>query len=236
MTRHVWVGFSWLPHDMSYCDACGRSNKTNNKALCAKYLENQANSIRVTCAATKMAKAPMELEERVVDLEAKRDAMKWRHEEQPRCGRYDDGEEERRSRLQKYGTVGTADMAALSSEEAEPRHSDYGCSRLRRRSRTQHHCQTSSGSGSRSTRAQRRCSKWSIKCYTVSGKVDRKLNCYELITASIRWCLDIEGLTVKDLWTFLEHINFLSSGARNDDFKDSAHYNTLPRGSLRYVH
>ena len=36
------------------------------------------------------------------------------------------------------------------------------------------------------------------------------------------WCLDIKGLTVKDLRAFLEHINFLSSRARNDDFKDWA--------------
>ena len=59
----------------------------------------------------------------------------------------------------------------------------------------------------------------------MSGKEVRKLNCYEVITASIRWCLDIEGLTVKDLCAFLEHINFLSSHARNDDFKDPTHVN-----------
>ena len=42
---------------MPYCDACGRSHKANNKALCEKYWEKQANSARVTRATTKMAKA-----------------------------------------------------------------------------------------------------------------------------------------------------------------------------------
>ena len=159
----------WLPHDMPYRDACSRSHIANNKALGAKYQDNQVNSTRVTRAATKMAKAPscesspdlsshfsamsleerelkvwkeieaMELEECVADLEAKRDAMKRRYEERLRCSRCDDSEEEGRLRLHAYGTVGTAGMAALSSKEAELGHSDYGHSRSRQRSKNRNH-------------------------------------------------------------------------------------------------
>ena len=93
----------WLPHHMPYCDTCSRSHEANNKALCAKYQENQANSTRVIRAVAKMPKAPshesspdlssrffamsleerelkpwkeieaMELEECIAELEAKRD-------------------------------------------------------------------------------------------------------------------------------------------------------------------
>ena len=92
----------------------------------------------------------MELEECVANLEAKRDTMKRRREEQLQCERYDDGEEEGRPNLHVYGSVGTAGMAALSGEEAEPGHSDYKCSRSRCRSRTRQRHRTSAGFGSRS--------------------------------------------------------------------------------------
>ena len=43
----------------------------------------------------------------------------------------------------------------------------------------------------------------------VSAKeVRKKLNCYELIVASISWCLDIDSVTVTDLHAFLEHLIF----------------------------
>ena len=51
----------------------------------------------------------------------------------------------------------------------------------------------------------------------------RKLNAHELIAASTLWCLDIQGLTVVDYHSFLEHINFISIRARDDYFRDSAH-------------
>ena len=121
-----------------------------------------------------------------------------------------------------YAT-GTTGAAALSVD-GDVGHSNYGRARSRQRSRCRRHRHTSSGSESRSSSSTRRkCSKWSLKRYMVSGKDVKKLNCYELITASIRWCLDIEGLTVADFRAFLAHLNFMSSRARNDDFKDSAH-------------
>lgn len=57
----------------------------------------------------------------------------------------------------------------------------------------------------------------------MSGKEVRKLNCYELITASIRWCLDIQGLTVKDFRALMEHVCFMASRAKQNDFQDSTH-------------
>ena len=45
----------------------------------------------------------------------------------------------------------------------------------------------------------------------MSGKEVKKLNCFELITASIRWCLDIDGLTVRDLRAFLQYIMAISA-------------------------
>ena len=56
--------------------------------------------------------------------------------------------------------------------------------------------------------------------YTRSKKC---LNAYELIGASIRWFLSIEGLNMNDVRAFLEHIEFLSVRAMHDDFKDSTH-------------
>lgn len=40
------------------------------------------------------------------------------------------------------------------------------------------------------------------------------------MSLSSSWCLDIDGLTVKDLRAFLEHLKFMASCARQDDFKD----------------
>ena len=51
----------------------------------------------------------------------------------------------------------------------------------------------------------------------------RKLNAYELIGASVLWCLDIAELTVADLRAFLDHIYFIAIRAMHDDFKDAAH-------------
>ena len=143
--------------------------------------------------------------------------MKRRREKQLRREEYGAHEEVEKTALHFKHEVGTTDMAALSRDGAELGYSDFGCSR------SQHSRHSSSGSGSRSSSTHRKRSEWSIKCYTMSGKEVQKLNCYELITASIRWCLDIEDLTVKDLHAFLGHINFLSSHAHNDDFKDSTH-------------
>ena len=41
--------------------------------------------------------------------------------------------------------------------------------------------------------------------------------------ASIRWCLDIDTLSIKDYKAFLQHIDFISVHAMHDYFKDSAH-------------
>ena len=99
---------------MPYCNACGRSHKAGNIALCKRYQEKQLHLSRVTRAAAKMAKAPsrdsspdisshfasltleerevkakkeieaLELEERASELEAKRDAMRQRREKRLR--------------------------------------------------------------------------------------------------------------------------------------------------------
>ena len=57
----------------------------------------------------------------------------------------------------------------------------------------------------------------------MSGKEVRKLNCYELIVASIHWCLDIDSVTVTDLRAFLEHLKCLASRVKNDDFREVSH-------------
>ena len=62
-----------------------------------------------------------------------------------------------------------------------------------------------------------------MKRFTVGSKDVKKLNAYELIGASIKWCLNIDKLTVCDHRAFLEHLYFLSIRAMHDDFKDSAH-------------
>ena len=61
---------------------------------------------------------------------------------------------------------------------------------------------------------RRRTRKWALKHYTVANKDVRKLNL---------WCLDIDGLTLRDHRAFLEHLHFLSVRAMTDDFKDAAH-------------
>ena len=93
-------------------------------------------------------------------------------------------------------------------------YSDYGVSRGRHCSR--HRCRRSRSRSSSSSR--RRRSEWSLKKFKVSGKDVRKLNCYELIVASIRRCLNIDSVTVADLLVFLEHLKLLASRAKNDDF------------------
>ena len=57
----------------------------------------------------------------------------------------------------------------------------------------------------------------------MSGKDVRKLNCYKLIVASVHSCLDIDSVTVADLRAFLEHLQFLASQAKNDDFREVMH-------------
>ena len=61
--------------------------------------------------------------------------------------------------------------------------------------------------------------------------LEKRLKKYELIGASVRWVLDIEGLTISDYKSFLQHIEFLSIRAMHDHFKDSAHteYDTAVR-------
>ena len=51
----------------------------------------------------------------------------------------------------------------------------------------------------------------------------KKLNTYELIGVCVRWCLDIDTLSVKDYKAFLQNFNFISVHAMHDHFKDSAH-------------
>ena len=74
-----------------------------------------------------------------------------------------------------------------------------------------------------SSSSKHRQSKWSLKKYTMVGKEVRRLNAYELIGASIRWALDIEGLSVHDYRALLDHLNFITIRAMHDDFRDSAH-------------
>ena len=91
---------------MPYCDVCRRSHKARNIVLCRRYQENQSQPARVTRATAKMAKDPsrdsspdmsdrfasltleereikarkeieaLKLEERVAELEARRDTMR----------------------------------------------------------------------------------------------------------------------------------------------------------------
>ena len=111
------------------------------------------------------------------------------------------------------------DMMEETEDGRKGEHSDYGRHRSRHRSRWRHH--RSSSSSSRSRSSSRRCrQKWAIQKYTIERKEVRKLNAYELIGASIKWALDIEGLTVKDYRSFLEVIGFISFRAMHDHFKD----------------
>lgn len=154
--------------------------------------------------------ADMSREERIAELQAQRDEMRGRKE----------GRLLGSTPLQREGRA----PVTTGAIDAITEHSDYGLARSRRRSRTRRRRRTLSDSRSRSSSStRRRRSKWSLRRYAVLGKELKKLNCYELVTASIRWCLDIEGLTVKDFRAFLEHICFMSSRARQNDFHDSTH-------------
>ena len=83
---------------------------------------------------------------------------------------------------------------------------------------------THSRSNSRSSSSsRRRRSKWAIRKFTIGRKNVRWLNAYELIGASIRWFLSIDGLNMNDAKTFLEHLKFISVREMQDDFKDSMH-------------
>lgn len=163
----------------------------------------------------------MELEERVQELQERRESMKRR-----RQGRQPGTEVLARATTpvrEEWPTDATAGATMVPVTANKDEHSGYGV-KPRQRSRTRRRRRTASESRSRSSSSTRRLrSKWSLRRYTVLGKEVKKMNCYELVTASIRWILDIQGVTVKDFRAFLEHICFMSSRARQNDFHDSTH-------------
>lgn len=162
----------------------------------------------------------LEQEERICELEKRRETLVRRrstiHSRRP------DSEEDE----QPATTSMPAAMTAPPHDGGGPgEHSTYGRTRSRQRSRECHRRHRSkSGSGSRSrSSSRRRRSKWSLKRFTVSSKEVRKLNAYELIEASSKWCLNIEDLTVKDYRVFIQHMAFIANRAKSDEFKDCAH-------------
>ena len=74
-----------------------------------------------------------------------------------------------------------------------------------------------------SSATRRRRSKWSLKNYTIAGKEVRKLNAYELLGATMLWCLDIPDLSLFDYRSLIQHMHFICNRARDDHFKDCAH-------------
>ena len=59
--------------------------------------------------------------------------------------------------------------------------------------------------------------------YTIGARYVCKLNSCEVIAVSTLWCLDIDDLTIADYRAMLEHVNFVTTRARDDYFRDSAH-------------
>ena len=57
----------------------------------------------------------------------------------------------------------------------------------------------------------------------MDGKDVCKLNAYELIAASILWCLEIQNLTTIDYKAFLEHLCIIAIRAKDNYYHDSAH-------------
>lgn len=165
----------------------------------------------------------MELEERIAELQERRDAMKRKR--QGRLQTDGDGRSRGTTPVKdEWPTAATTGAAAVPAGASKDEYSSYGVVKPRHRSRTRRRRQTPSDSRSRSSSSTRRLrSKWSLRRYAALGKDVKKMNCYELVTASIRWVLDIQGVTVKDLRAFLEHICFMSSRARQNDFHDSTH-------------
>ena len=92
--------------------------------------------------------------------------------------------------------------------------------RSRRRSRNRRPRRGSSWSQSAS---RRRRSKWSLKKYTVAGKDVKKLNCYDLIHATMMWALEINELSVGDCRAIFEQISFLANRDMHNDFLDAVH-------------
>ena len=158
----------------------------------------------------------MEQEERIIALEAKREMLEKRRVERENSMTTTRGRE-----IQDGGPLVAPTISTASRVDG---HSRYGECRSRRRSRSRRHRRNSSDSRSRSSSSTRRKrSKWSLRRFVVGGKDIKKLNAYELIGASARWCLECDGLTARDYRAFLEHINFISVRAMHDAYKDTAH-------------
>lgn len=242
---------------MAYCLHCGSTHSADDVRLCK--LSREESDSRATRASTRisaerMAKSTkesdticsamedmsvsaererniqfeidaMEREERLLALEAKRELLERRRAERMThhegAGRFQDG--------------GDAPKPTVTTREDG--YSHYGESRSRQRMRGHRHHRSSSGSASRSSSSTRRKrSKWAIRRFVVGGKDVKKLNAYELMGASIRWCLDCEDLSIKDHRAFLEHLNFISVRAMHDSYKDTAHiqYDAAVRKEAEY--
>lgn len=167
----------------------------------------------------------LELERRVEELERRhmrllRDVPSRTTKKQPQPAEEDHEEE-----LMAAGaTAGAIFNQTAQGGEDDQNYSSYGTTRSRHRSRCKRRSRCSrSRSDSSSSGSRRRRSKWSLKKHTIGRKDMRRLNAYELIGASIRWALAIEGLNKVDYKALLEHIEFLTVRAMHDDFKDSAH-------------
>ena len=177
----------------------------------------------------------LEMEAEVADLEARLDRLKVDREQRLRgrsplnkkdggdTGSSDRSRErtgarpiERRVR----SPMGGERLRSSPSRTSEG-YSDYGTSRRGSRERRRRRA-SDSRSGSRSA-SRRRRSKWSLKKFTVAGKDVKKMNCYELISSTMLWALEIRELSVGDCRALFEHISFISNRARNNDFTDTAH-------------
>ena len=157
-----------------------------------------------------------ELEVRVLALEEKRARLLQVHSR--RQNREMEGATE-------PADTGVEESCRMMEQRRKGGYSLYSEIRSRHRSRGRSRCLrhgSSSSSCSRNSSRRRRC-KWSLQKYTLGKKDVRKLNALELIDASIRWCLDIVSLSIKEDKAFLQHIDFISVHAIHDHFKDSAH-------------
>ena len=114
-----------------------------------------------------------------------------------------------------------AELKERHDRLAKKRTSRIACSRMGGTEDSVPSRDRKSSRSSSSTRHRRR--KWALKHYTVANKEIRKLNPHGLKAAVILWCLDIDGLTLRDHRAFLKHLHFLSVRAMTDDFKDAAH-------------
>ena len=169
----------------------------------------------------------LRLENEIAELECTRDKLLEGREKCLQRSELRDSDKKRERRMNTV-TVGVMEdqrfelpVRERPLEAAGGGYSTYGRSRRRSREERRHR-HTSSSSSSGSTE-RKRCSKWSLKRYTLARKDVRKLNCHELVCATTAWALDIPEMSIKDHRALLQHLNFISHRARHNDFLDSAH-------------